>query len=103
VIYGAGGVGLQLLGFVSVPVLTRVFSRAEYGVIETIATMSLVIGVFAYLGLDSASQRSFFDYSDTDASERSRVLSTALWTLVLSTSLITAAFVGLSPILADAL
>ena len=59
-IYGAGGIGLQFVGFVSVPVLTRIFTRSEYGAVETIATMSLVIGVLAILGLDSASQRSFF-------------------------------------------
>ncbi len=102
-IYGAGGVGLQLLGFVSVPVLTRIFSRAEYGVVETIATMSLVIGVFAYLGLDSASQRSFFDYSDAQERERSRVLSTGLWTLVLSTGVLTGLCIALSPAIADVL
>jgi O-antigen/teichoic acid export membrane protein len=102
-IYGAGGVGLQLLGFVSVPVLTRIFSRAEYGVVETIATMSLVIGVFAYLGLDSASQRSFFDYSEAHERERTRVLSTGLWTLVLSTGLLAGLCAALSPAIADVL
>jgi O-antigen/teichoic acid export membrane protein len=102
-IYGAGGVGLQLLGFVSVPVLTRIFSRAEYGVVETIATMSLVIGVFAYLGLDSASQRSFFDYSDAQERERRRVLSTALWTLVLSTVVLAGLGAALSPVIAHVL
>jgi O-antigen/teichoic acid export membrane protein len=100
-IYGAGGVGLQLLGFVSVPVLTRIFTRAEYGVVETIATISLVIGVFAYLGLDSASQRSFFDYSETQEKQRSQVLSTALWTLVISTSFLAGICAVFSPVLAD--
>ena len=102
-IYGAGGVGLQLLGFVSVPVLTRIFSRAEYGVVETIATMSLVVGVFAYLGLDSASQRSFFDYSEVQVRERTRVLSTALWTLVVSTGVLAGACVAFSPAIAQVL
>jgi O-antigen/teichoic acid export membrane protein len=92
-----------LLGFVSVPVLTRIFSRAEYGVVETIATISLVIGVFAYLGLDSASQRSFFDYSEAQESERRKVMSTALWTLILSTGLLAGACAALSPVIADVL
>lgn len=102
-IYGAGGVGLQFVGFVSVPILTRIFTRSEYGVLETITTMGLVIGVFAYLGLDSASQRSFFDYDEAHPRERRRVLSTAMWTLVVSTVALSTLFAALSPVLADVL
>src|SRR5206468_84836 len=61
------------------------------------------IGVFAYLGLDSASQRSFFDYSETQERERNRVLSTGLWTLVLSTGVLAGLCAVLSPAIADVL
>lgn len=99
VIYGAGGVGLQLLLSLAVPFFTRIFTPADYGVIETTATMLAIAALLASLGLDSASQRSYFDYADDQADERRRVLGTTV-VIVLATSL-TVAAVGVA--LADAL
>src|SRR5688500_6692480 len=72
-IYGAGGVGVQLLLSLAVPVFTRIFAPADYGVIETIGTAVVVLAMFATLGLESASQRSYFDYREDEAGERRAV------------------------------
>ncbi len=94
VIYGSGGVVLQLLAFLTVPIFTRIFVPADYGVIETMTTIVAIAGIFAVLGLDSAAQRSYFDYpSDAHAEQRS-VLSTAFWTITLAS--VTTAAVGIA-------
>jgi O-antigen/teichoic acid export membrane protein len=86
-IYGAGGVGLQLLLSLLVPIFTRIFTTEDYGTIEAIATTVLVLSLLATLGLESASQRSYFDYGDEQTEERRSVLSTTFWVL-LSTSVV---------------
>lgn len=90
-IYGTGGVGLQVLGFFTVPVFTRIFTTADYGVIETITSVASILGVLALLGLDSAAQRSFFGYTDEQEHERRGVLSTAFVALVVTSATIGAA------------
>jgi O-antigen/teichoic acid export membrane protein len=94
-IYGAGGVGVQLLLALTVPITTRIFSTDEYGVIETTTTFLLVLALLATLGLDSASQRSYFDYTDADGAGRRAVLSTTFWVLLATSSLLAAVVVAL--------
>jgi O-antigen/teichoic acid export membrane protein len=75
IIYGTGRVLLQLFAVLLVPVWTRVFSPSDYGIIEVVASGLMAVALFASLGLESASQRSYFDYSE--GADRTRVLSTA--------------------------
>ncbi len=81
-IYGSGRIAVQALGFLTVPVYTRLFSTSDYGVIESIGAFASVVALVASLGMESASQRSFFDYTPIQADERRGVLSTAFWTLL---------------------
>jgi O-antigen/teichoic acid export membrane protein len=87
-IYGSGRVMLQLIAVVLTPVWTRIFVPSDYGVLETIGSLTAVLMLFASLGLESASQRSYFDYSETDAGQRRTVLSTTLWTLLLTSGIL---------------
>jgi len=87
-IYGSGHVTLQLVGVVLTPVWTRIFAPSDYGVIETVATLIAVLILFASLGLESASQRSYFDYAEGQLAERRAVLSTTFWTLLLSSGVL---------------
>lgn len=80
-IYGAGNILLRLVGFITVPIFTRIFSPADYGIIESIGAFISVLSVLGMLGLDSATQRSFFDYSPDQKKERREILSTTFWTL----------------------
>jgi O-antigen/teichoic acid export membrane protein len=92
-IYGSGRVMLQLIAVVLTPVWTRIFVPSDYGVLETIASLTTVLALSASLGLESASQRSYFDYQETQADKRRVVLSTTLWTLVLTSGIL--ALVGI--------
>jgi O-antigen/teichoic acid export membrane protein len=64
VVYGLSGVAQQFLGVITVPVMARVFSRGQYGVLTLTTTGIAAVAIFVDLGLASASQRSYYDYSD---------------------------------------
>lgn len=87
-IYGVGNILLRLFGFITIPVFTRVFSPSDYGIMESISAFTAALGVFAMLSLDSANQRSFFDYSPDQQKERTVVLSTTFWTLLVLCTII---------------
>jgi O-antigen/teichoic acid export membrane protein len=77
-VYGLGGVALQLVGVVTLPIFARVFSPADYGILELGTTAAAILMIVVDGGMASASQRSYFDYGDEDEGPRRRVLSTAL-------------------------
>lgn len=76
-IYGLGSTVGKFIGVILVPIFTRVFSPAEYGVIELISAISLIILFVLMLGLDSATVR--FYYSTKDIKEKQTVISTGLF------------------------
>ena len=88
VVYGLSGVLLQAVGVITLPIFARAFSQAEYGKLELGLVLSSVTLTIVDLGFASAAQRSFYDYADTQAEQRRRVLFTAF------TSTTAAAVVG---------
>ena len=103
VVYGTSGVLLQLVGVVTLPVFARVFTQAQYGLLELGITLSSLTIAIADFGFASAAQRSFYDYGDADAEERGRVLFTAIaFTTTISTVVAVALVVG-RHMIADAL
>ncbi|MDP9308728.1 MAG: oligosaccharide flippase family protein [Actinomycetota bacterium] len=79
-VYGLSGVALQVVGVITLPILARVFTPAEYGRLE-LASVLLAAGLaLADFGFASAAQRSFFDYSSGEPGARRIVISTALFT-----------------------
>ncbi len=77
-VYGIGGAALQLVGIVTLPILARVFTPADYGVLELGVVVAAILMIVVDGGMASASQRSYFDYADEQEAERRRVLVTAL-------------------------
>ena len=82
-IYGTGRVIIPLISIVTLPILTRIFTPSDYGVIEGVATISSVFALFSTLMLESSAQRSYYDYKDSEEFERKRVISTSFWTLII--------------------
>jgi len=85
-IYGIGVVVTQLAAFVLIPVFTRIFSPAEYGVIDAITVFSSLVFLFLMMGLDSATLRYYFDSEDNK--ERLKIINTAFWFLFLISTII---------------
>jgi O-antigen/teichoic acid export membrane protein len=92
-IYGLGSVAVQAVGLLTLPVFARVFSQAEYGVLELATVTLAALAIFADAGLASASQRSWFDYTDEQDRERRVVMSTAIVVSLAASATICAALV----------
>jgi O-antigen/teichoic acid export membrane protein len=87
-VYGISSAALQIVGMFTLPVFARVFSPDEYGTLE-IATAALgALLVIADLGMISATQRSYFDYADSDRDPRARALATGLAAAVLTAAVL---------------
>ena len=76
-IYGLGGVALQVVGVVTLPIFARIFTPAQYGVIEIGNVGFALLLLLVDFGFASASQRNYFDYTEEQVGERKLVLSTA--------------------------
>ena len=76
-IYGLGGVALQVVGVFTLPIFARIFSPAQYGVVEIANVGYALLLLLIDFGFASASQRHFFDYTEEQPGERRIVLSTA--------------------------
>jgi O-antigen/teichoic acid export membrane protein len=92
-IYGLGSVAVQAVGLLTLPVFARVFSQAEYGVLELATVTLAALAILADAGLASASQRSWFDYTEEQHFERRVVMSTAIIVSLAASGTICAALV----------
>jgi O-antigen/teichoic acid export membrane protein len=100
-VYGVSAAALQAVGVVTLPIFARKFSPSQYGALE-IATVGLsAMLMLADLGMASASQRSYFDYRQDQATERRDVLSTALIVSVVAALTISVVILLLRVPLAD--
>jgi O-antigen/teichoic acid export membrane protein len=77
VVYGISGTISKFIGFFLMPVYTRVFMPAEYGVIALVDTVTTLASVFIVLGLDRSSARWFYDTQDAD--HRRCIISSWFW------------------------
>lgn len=75
--YGLGNMVLKVLGLVSIPIITRIFTPAEYGVINLIASVISFLSLLMIFGMDSALALSFYEYKR----ERKIVISSGFWFL----------------------
>ena len=88
--YGLSGFVVPLVGVATLPIYSRVFSPAEYGLLELGLVLTGIALVAADAGLSAAAQREFYEYRSEHAAERRNVVFTGLVATV-ALSLATAA------------
>ena len=76
-IYGLGGILAKGIGFFLLPVYTRIFTPAEYGVIEMLAIITSLLSAIIMVGLDSA-QSFYYFTDDADISNKKKLISSIL-------------------------
>jgi O-antigen/teichoic acid export membrane protein len=76
-VYGLSGVAIQAIGVITLPIFARVFTQAEFGVLELGTTLFAFTLALVDAGFSSAAQRSFFDYTASEDEQRRTVISTA--------------------------
>jgi O-antigen/teichoic acid export membrane protein len=102
-VYGAGDFANKALGFISVPIYTRIFVPDEYAALALAATLSALISGLLILGGDTALARFWFE--DESAEAHRRLVTTwigflAIWGLAVALVLapVVPAFVRFSSI-----
>ncbi len=75
-VYGVGNFLSKFAALITIPFFTRLFSPAEYGVIDVIATVTSLLAVLIVLGFDSAQH--YYFYRDRNLDSKKKMLSTAL-------------------------
>jgi O-antigen/teichoic acid export membrane protein len=86
--YGMVSAFSNFISFLMVPFFTRVFSTVEYGVLETIQMVVMIIALFGTLMLENSFLRFFFD-SD-DVSFQRQVFSSGFYALIPASLFVTA-------------
>ncbi len=82
-IYGLGGMVSKFIGFLLLPIYTRIFSPSDYGIMDIIATMTALMGIILTAGTETALSYYFYKYSDPI--ERRRTVTTiALYLLIIN-------------------
>lgn len=94
IVFGIGSIGKELIGFILLPIYTRLLSPSDYGVLTIITTVSNLLRAFLTLGLSTSIFRFFF-YSN-EIRERKSLISSALIFLVLESLIILLIFVPFS-------
>ncbi len=77
ILYGIPGTVNRFIAIFLVPLYTRVFLPADYGVYGTLTSLTHLLGTFVVLGLDNASARWFYDTEDTE--RRKGVIASWFW------------------------
>jgi len=81
--YGIGGTFGQLIGFITVPILTRVFTVNEYGAIDLIINLDALVFLTASLNIGYGELRLYYDLPPEDRDTQNVLISTI--TLVYAT------------------
>lgn len=63
-VYGLGATIAKFVGFLLVPVYTRIFTPQDYGVIGLISTTMAAVSIFVVLSLDAAAGRWYYTNQD---------------------------------------
>jgi O-antigen/teichoic acid export membrane protein len=78
VVYGLSGASLPLIGLITLPVYTHVFTTRQYGALEIVVVAAGAVAIAIDLGLNLAAQRSFYAYPAEDLGQRRAVIATAV-------------------------
>jgi len=77
-VYGLGGMAAKAVGFLLLPIYTRIFAPAEFGVIELLTVTNSFVGTILVLGTDAAQSYYFFEQKKEGKSAQSDVVSAIL-------------------------
>jgi len=98
--YLGGRVAVMLLGFISFPVFTRIFSVADYGTINLITNIVLLLTVISKFGFQHSVQRYYPDGASANQESMRSYFSTLFYStgglaLILSAFFVASVFLGL--------
>ena len=93
IVYGIGGAISAALAFLLVPILTRIFTPAEYGALEMLLVISGFASLLLTLGLDAAQSFYFFEQKPFGKEAQAPVISAIFqWRLIAGCGILLALF-----------
>lgn len=95
VVYGLSDVISRFLSIFLVPIYTRLFTPADYGVLSLVNASVGVVSTFVVLGLDNSAHRWYWDTEDDD--DRSRTIASWTWCQLVISSLFAGIVFFLAP------
>ena len=99
IIYGIGGVIAKGIGFLLLPIFTRIFTPIEYGTIEMLVVLNSFLGILLTMGMRAAQSFYFFEQKSAGKeTQRSMVTAILQWRLIWG-SIIVISATFLSPLL----
>ena len=101
VIYGLGGLVSRIIAVLLLPLYTRYLTPADYGKVETLVALTVVLTIVLRAGISSAFFRFYFDA--TDDAGRLRVLRTCFWFTMAASTLGLVALVAFAAPVSDLL
>lgn len=99
VIYGVGDVLAKGVGFLLLPIYTRLFTPVKYGTIEMLTVISGFLGAFLNLGLGSSQSFYFFEQKGRGRKAQGAVITAILRWRLLWGGIIVLSATLLSPLL----
>lgn len=75
-VYGLGNIFGTAIGFVTIPILTRLFTPEDYGVMSVLGAFTSMVSMFIIMGFTTA--QSYFFFQTEEQSDRKITLSTSL-------------------------
>jgi len=100
-IYTIGMLLSRLVGFIMIPIYTRVLTPGDYGVLEILSLSTDILGMLAGMGIGIAVMKLY--YAAADENERRLVVSTAMTLLIVVFASVASAGVALAATLAPLL
>jgi O-antigen/teichoic acid export membrane protein len=100
-IYGLGGLVSRILAVLLLPLYTSYLSATDYGRVETLVALTAILVTLLRAGISNAFFRFYFDSDEHD--ERLRVLRTAFWFTIATSTLGLALGWALAPWIAELL
>jgi O-antigen/teichoic acid export membrane protein len=93
-LYAIAEVSTKAIGFLLIPVYTRVLTPGDYGIIDLVTTMISVLIILFQVGLRAAVQRFYFEYCENRAALTSYVSTILSFVIVISITIVFAVGVG---------
>ena len=78
-IYGLSGAIAKFIAIFTVPIVLRILTKEEFGVLNTVTSVSALLIGFASLGMDSSIARWFFDDEGASLNHKKKISSTGFF------------------------
>ncbi|RUT79883.1 lipopolysaccharide biosynthesis protein [Ancylomarina longa] len=90
--YGTVGVLAKFVGLFTIPIYTRFLSKADFGILEIISVLMVLLAFLSTFQLESSFLRLFFEKKSLES--KKKLFSTGLWIIILGSILLSSILIA---------